>query len=151
MAGLEKTRILFLCTGNSCRSQMAEGWAKKLLAERFEAYSAGTEPRPVDPMAIQVMADAGVDISTHKSKDVSRFKDVQLDYVVTICDRNRENCPYFPGKAKMLHCGFPDPPRLAATAKSRFLVVRHYRKVRDQIKEFVEKLPALLKEVDYDI
>ena len=138
-------RILFLCTGNSCRSQMAEGWAKKLLAGRAEAYSAGTNPGSVDPRAIKVMAESGVDISGHRSKHVSEFKDMAFDLVVTVCDKARESCPVWFGKAEKLHKSFEDPPFLAKEARSEEEALGYYRRVRDEIKEFVLGLPGVFK------
>jgi arsenate reductase len=133
-------KILFLCTGNSCRSQMAEGWGKKLLAGRAEAFSAGTNPGVVDPRAIKVMAEAGVDISGHRSKHASELKDMAFDLVVTVCDKARESCPVWFGKAEKLHKSFEDPPHLAKEAASEEEALAHYRKVRDEIKEFVSGL-----------
>jgi len=130
-------KILFLCTGNSCRSQMAEGWGRVLLAGRAEVFSAGTNPGRVDPRAIKVMAEAGVDISGHRSKHASEFKDVSFDLVVTVCDKARESCPVWFGKAKKLHKSFEDPPFLARDAKTEEEALAHYRRVRDEIKEFV--------------
>lgn len=130
-------KVLFLCTGNSCRSQMAEGWGKKLLAGKAEVFSAGTNPGSVDPRAIKVMAEAGVDISGHRSKHASEFKDTAFDLVVTVCDRARESCPVWFGEAKKLHKSFEDPPFLAKDAKTEEEALSHYRKVRDEIREFV--------------
>ncbi|OGR44445.1 MAG: arsenate reductase [Elusimicrobia bacterium GWA2_61_42] len=130
-------RVLFLCTGNSCRSQMAEGWGKALLAGRAEVFSAGTKPGAVDPRAVKVMAEAGVDISGHRSKHVSEFKDVTFDLVVTVCDKARESCPAWFGKAEKIHKSFEDPPLLAKGAKTEEEALGHYRRVRDEIKEFV--------------
>ena len=130
-------KILFLCTGNSCRSQMAEGWGRVLLAGRAEVFSAGTNPGRVDPRAIKVMAEAGVDISGHRSKHASEFKDVSFDLVMTVCDKARESCPVWFGKAKKLHKSFEDPPFLARDAKTEEEALAHYRRVRDEIKEFV--------------
>ncbi len=138
-------RILFLCTGNSCRSQMAEGWAKKLLAGSAEAYSAGTNPGSVDPRAIKVMAEAGVDISGHRSKHASEFRDMAFDLVVTVCDKARESCPVWFGKAEKLHKSFEDPPFLAKEARSEEEALGYYRRVRDEIKEFVLGLPGVFK------
>ncbi len=111
-------KILFLCTGNASRSQMAEGWVKKLKSDSLEAYSAGVEPHGMNARAVKVMAEAGVDISGHHSKHVDELKAVTFDYVVTVCDHANETCPIFPGKVKRLHVGFDDPPRLAKEAKS---------------------------------
>jgi len=140
-----KLRILFLCTGNACRSQMAEGWARHLKAKAIEAYSAGTRPGPVDPRAVKVMAEAGVDISGQKSKHVDVFKDWTFDYVVTLCGEAEPDCPYFPGPAKHVHAPFDDPPTLAKEAKTEEEALAHYRRVRDEIRRFVESLPGALK------
>ncbi len=144
MADGKRIRVLFLCTGNSCRSQMAEGWARKLKSGRIEAYSAGVAPSNVDPRAVKAMAEAGVDISGQKSKDISEFLKVPFDYVVTLCDHANESCPIFPGKAKRVHKGFDDPPLLAAGASSEEEAMGHYRRVRDEIRAFVEGLPENL-------
>ena len=135
-----KLKILFLCTGNSCRSQMAEGWAKKLRGDAVEAYSAGVEPHGMNPRAMKVMAEAGADISGHHSKHVDELKAVQFDYVVTVCDHANETCPLFPGKTKVIHVGFDDPPRLANDAKSEEEALSHYRRVRDEIRHFIQHL-----------
>jgi len=140
-------RILFLCTGNSCRSQIAEGWARHLLGDQVEAFSAGTEPRPVDPRAIRVMAEAGVDISAQRSKSVDELTEADFDYVVTLCDDAKEACPYFPARVRVVHRGFDDPPELAAAARSEEEALAHYRRVRDEIRAFVETLPAALEAV----
>jgi len=130
-------KILFLCTGNSCRSQMAEGWGRALLAGKAEVFSAGTNPGAVDPRAIKVMGEAGVDISGHRSKHAAEFKDTAFDLVVTVCDKARESCPVWFGKAEKLHKSFEDPPFLAKDAKTEEEALGHYRRVRDEIKEFV--------------
>jgi len=140
----KKLKLLFLCTGNSCRSQMAEGWAKRLKADIIEVYSAGIEKHELDPRAVRVMAEAGVDISTQKSKTIADLPTDKFDYVVTLCGHARETCPIFPGKAKMVHRGFDDPPRLAETAKSEEEALTHYRRVRDEIRTFVTALPENL-------
>jgi arsenate reductase len=139
-----KIRMLFLCTGNSCRSQMAEGWARHLKGDLVEAYSAGIETHGLNPRAVKVMAEAGVDISGHRSKHVRDLKDVPFDYVVTVCGHASENCPVFPGKVKVVHVGFDDPPKLAAGARTEEEALSHYRRVRDEIRAFVEKLPDAL-------
>jgi len=141
---LPRLKVLFLCTGNACRSQMAEGWARRLLGETVEPFSAGTRPGRVDPRAIAVMHEAGVDVSGQRSKHLDEIVDVGLDWVVTVCDRANESCPVFPGVVKRLHVGFDDPPRLAAEAKTEDEALGHYRRVRDQIREFVAQLPARL-------
>jgi len=140
-----KTRVLFLCTGNSCRSQMAEGWARHLKSDIIDAYSAGTEPHPVDPRAIRVMAEAGVDISTQRSKSVDELPAVDFDYVVTLCDGAKEACPYFPARVRVVHRGFDDPPKLAAGARTEDEALAHYRRVRDEIRAFVEAMPGVLE------
>jgi len=139
-------KILFLCTGNSCRSQMAEGWARALKKESLRAWSAGVAPRGVDPRAVQVMAEAGIDISAQRSKPVAELKELEFDYVVTLCGHARETCPLFPGRTRVVHHGFEDPPRLAAGANSEEEALAHYRRVRDQIREFIETLPQSLAE-----
>ena len=138
-------KILFLCTGNSCRSQMAEGWARHLKGGVIEAYSAGLDTRGLNPLAVKVMAEAGVDISGHRSKHVDELKDVSFDYVVTVCDHAHESCPLFPGGTKVVHVGFDDPPRLAKAAKNEEVALQHYRRVRDEIRALIEKLPEVLK------
>ena len=143
----EKLKVLFLCTGNSCRSQMAEGWARQLKGDVIEPYSAGIETHGLNPNAVKVMAEAGVDISSHRSKHLDEVKDINFDFVVTVCDNAREHCPIFPGKTKLIHAGFDDPPRLAKNAKTENEALNIYRRVRDEIKDFVQTLPeALLKE-----
>ncbi len=140
-----RLKVLFLCTGNSCRSQMAEGWARRLLADKVDAYSAGLHSHGLNRVAVQVMLDAGVDISAHRSKTLERVRDVDFDYVVTVCDGAGEACPVFPGKARVIHHGFDDPPRLAATAASEEDAMAIYIRVRDEIRDFVQALPELLK------
>ncbi len=141
-----KLNVLFLCTGNSCRSQMAEGWARKLKADVLIAYSAGIETHGLNPNAVKVMAEAGVDISGHKSKTAGDLRDVPFDFVVTVCGHANETCPAWLGsKAKVVHVGFDDPPKLAKTAKTPEEALEHYRRVRDQIKAFVESLPHSLQ------
>jgi len=143
-----KLSILFLCTGNSCRSQMAEGWSNHLKNDLIHAVSAGIETHGINPRAIAVMAEVGVDISTQQSTNVDEFRDTQFDYVVTVCDNARENCPIFVGDAKVIHVGFDDPPRLAESARSEEEALGHYWRVRDQIKSFVERLPQSLPNKD---
>lgn len=143
---MDKIKLLFLCTGNSCRSQMAEGWTKLLKSDVIEAYSAGVEPHPIDPLAVEAMREAGVDISNQRSKHVSELAGVQFDYVITVCGSARDNCPFFPGKVKKIHVGFDDPPALAKSAKSPEEAMRHYRRVRDEIMVYVKSLPDSLRE-----
>ena len=133
-------KILFLCTGNSCRSQMAEGWARHLRADDIEAYSAGIETHGLNPNAVRVMQEAGVDISQQRSQHVDELLDVGLDLVVTVCDNARESCPVFPGTVRTIHHSFDDPPALARDAKNEEEALNHYRRVRDEIREFVASL-----------
>jgi arsenate reductase len=135
--------VLFLCTGNACRSQMAEGWARHLHGDRLRAYSGGTAPGHVDPRAMLVMREVGVDLSSHRSKHVSELMDVGFDAVITVCDKANESCPVFPGRVRRIHAGFDDPPRLAAGAADEDEALSHYRRVRDEIRDFVLKLPVL--------
>lgn len=144
MNNKEKLKVLFLCTGNSCRSQMAEGWAKYLKSDVIESYSAGIETHGLNPNAVKVMAEAGVDISGHKSENVNDLLHIQFDYVVTVCGHANENCPFFPGKAKVVHVGFDDPPALAKEVEGEEEKLNCYRRVRDEIKTFVETLPEVL-------
>ncbi len=137
-------RILFLCTGNSCRSQMAEGWANHLHAGRLEAFSAGVFPSEVHPLAIRVMAEEGVDISSHRSKHADEFAGADLDLVITLCDHARQTCPHFPGGVRMMHVPFEDPVPRANDPRSDEEILADYRRVRDEIRRFVEKLPGLV-------
>jgi len=139
-----KARVLFLCTGNSCRSQMAEGWARAIKGKEIEAYSAGVEPHDMNARAIAVMREAGVDISTHHSKHVDELKSIEFDYVVTVCGHANETCPVFPGRTKVIHVGFDDPPQLAKHAKTDEDALPHYRRVRDEIRAFIETIPGAL-------
>lgn len=140
----DKTTILFLCTGNSCRSQMAEGWAKNLKADNIEAYSAGIEKHGLNPLAVKTMAEAGVDISSQQSKILDELPLQEFDWVITLCGHANETCPYFPGKK--IHHGFDDPPQLALNAKTDEEKLDHYRRVRDEIKAFIVNLPGILNE-----
>lgn len=124
---------------------MAEGFANALRGDIIEAYSAGIEPKSLDPNAVIVMREAGVDISHHTSKHVNELMDMHFDYVITVCGHANENCPLFPGKTKVLHRGFEDPPQLAKEAKTSEEALQHYRRVRDQIKEFILELPGWLE------
>jgi len=137
-------KILFLCTGNSCRSQMAEGWARHLKGNVLEPYSAGIETHGLNPNAVKVMAEAGVDISRHRSQHIAEFRGVELDHVVTVCGHAHESCPVFPGRTKVTHVGFDDPPQLAKGAANEEQALSHYRRVRDEIRAFVETLPEAL-------
>jgi arsenate reductase len=142
---MKKIKVLFLCTGNSCRSQMAEGWARAMKGDVLEAYSAGIETHGLNPRAVAVMAEAGVDISGHRSKRLDEVIEVPFDYVVTVCDHAHESCPLFPGVAKVVHVGFDDPPKLAKDARTDEEALAPYRRVRDEIRRFVEGLPEGLR------
>lgn len=135
-------RVLFLCTGNSCRSQMAEGWARSLRSDRIHAYSAGTHPHGLNPLAVRAMLEAGVDIATHTSKRPEDLG-ISFDVVITVCDSAHEACPVFPG-ARIVHRGFEDPPRLAKGARTDDDAMPHYRRVRDEIRAFVLTLPEAI-------
>ena len=139
---IERIRVLFLCTGNSCRSQMAEGWARHLKKDVVDAYSAGIRPIGVSSRAIKTMAEVGVDISTHTSKHIDDLGDVDFDYVITLCDNAAQNCPVFPGQAKVVHKPFKDPYFATGSEEQ---VMEEFRKVRDQIKAFIETIPDCLE------
>ena len=141
-----KIKILFLCTGNSCRSQMAEGWTRHLKSDLIDAYSAGVEAHGLNPYAVKVMAEVGVDISRHECTHVNEVVKIPFDYVITVCDQAREMCPLFPKPVKTLHMSFDDPPLLADPTKSEEEALNIYRRVRDEIKTFVESLPEALKD-----
>ncbi|MBN1795212.1 MAG: arsenate reductase ArsC [Sedimentisphaerales bacterium] len=142
MRTADKLKILFLCTGNSCRSQMAEGWARHLKADVIEAFSAGVCPVGVSQRAAEVMAQAGVDISKHYSKHVKDFAGIDFDYVVTVCDNAKEQCPIFPGKCKMIHRNFEDPSFMTGTEEQ---IMEAFRKTRDEIRTFIESMPESLQ------
>jgi arsenate reductase len=139
-----KLKILFLCTGNSCRSQMAEGWTRYLKHDSIEPYSAGIEIHGMNPLAVQVMAEAGVDISQQYSKHVQDLMHIPFDWVITVCDNANETCPVFPGKVGRVHVSFDDPPTLAKQAANPEDTLRIYRSVRDAIKEYINTLPMSL-------
>jgi arsenate reductase (thioredoxin) len=141
---LPKLKVLFLCTGNSCRSQMAEGWVRQLKGDAIEAYSAGIEKHGLNPHAVAVMAEAGVDISGHVSKTLDDLAGVAFDCVVTVCGHAHETCPMFPGKAKVVHVPFDDPPRLAKGESDPVKALGHYRRVRDEIRDYINTLPDAL-------
>jgi arsenate reductase (thioredoxin) len=144
--GRARPRVLFLCTGNSCRSQIAEGWARHLLADVIEPFSAGTSPHGLNPLAVRAMAESGVDIRTQTSKHVDSLSTLPFDLVITVCDSARETCPVLPGAARTLHAPFEDPPRLAAEANARTddEALPHYRRIRDEIRAFILTIPAIL-------
>lgn len=132
----DKKHVLFVCTHNSARSQMAEGLLRALYGDRYEAYSAGTQPSGINPHAVGVMAEIGIDISTHDSKNVNEFLGEEFDYVVTVCDHAKEACPLFPGGSQYLHNGFEDPSKAEGTEREILSAFRH---VRDEIKEWINK------------
>lgn len=140
----DKIKLLFLCTGNSCRSQMAEGWTRHLKGDKIEVRSAGVETHGLNHDAVKVMEEAGVDISGHDSQLIEDLDIQEFDYVITVCGHAGENCPYFPGK--VIHRGFDDPPALARDAADHEEALKHYRRVRDEIRAFVETLPEALGE-----
>lgn len=135
-----KKRVLFLCTGNSCRSQMAEGFLRHLAGDRFEVASAGTNPQGLNPGAVAAMREIGIDIAHRQSKPVQHFAREQFDYVITVCDRVRESCPIFPAQSSVLHWSFDDPASAAGTPEERAAV---FRRVRDEIaasvRQFIQK------------
>jgi len=141
----KKTKILFLCTGNSCRSQMAEGLARALKIDMIDAYSAGIESHGLNPNAVKVMAEIDINIAHQRSRKVDTMMDIDFDYVITVCGNAHETCPVFPGKARIIHVGFDDPPTLAKNSTSEEEALSHYRRVRDEIRKFVEGLPDNLE------
>ncbi|MDH3439728.1 MAG: arsenate reductase ArsC [Gammaproteobacteria bacterium] len=137
-------RLLFLCTGNSCRSQMAEGLCRQLRGDQIDPVSAGIETHGLSPLAVKVMDEIGIDISGHHSKTVDDLGDMAFDAVVTVCGHAHETCPVFPGSTRIVHQGFDDPPMLAADAQTEEEALQHYRRVRDEIRAYVETLPDAL-------
>ena len=136
---MKKQRVLILCTGNSARSQMAEGLLRHDAGDRFEVCSAGTHPAPVRPEAIAVMREFGIDISGHRSKHVDEFAGQPFDYVLTVCDHARESCPIFPGAKTIIHRAFEDPPAPSAAAEEERMAA--FRRVRDQLREYLRAFP----------
>ncbi len=136
-----KLKILFLYTGNSCRSQMAERWAQHLKDKVIEPYSAGIIARGLNPRAVAVMKETGIDIFHLSSKDVGSVMDIHFDHVITVCSHAEQSCPVFPGKIQVTHVPFDDPPSLAKSAKSEDETLAHFRRVRDEIRVFIETLP----------
>jgi arsenate reductase (thioredoxin) len=135
----DKKRVLILCTGNSARSQMAEGLLRHDAGDRFEAFSAGTRPSRVRPEAIEVMHELGIDISGHRSKSVDEFMNQLFDYVLTVCDNAKESCPVFPGKTITMHCGFEDPAAFEGSPDER---LAHFRRVRDELRDYLSTFPS---------
>jgi arsenate reductase len=140
---MSKKNIMFLCTGNSCRSQMAEGWCRKIWGNEFDVYSAGTKKHGMNERAMKVMQEVGVDISSHYSKTVDELPKITFDYVITVCDSAKENCPYFP-VGKIIHVGFQDPPALTSQMNDEEEILKIYRRVRDEIHEEILKLQEIL-------
>jgi arsenate reductase len=140
----DKQKILFLCTGNSCRSQMAEAWARALLGDRVEAYSAGVEVHGMNERAVKVMSEVGVDLSAQRSKHVDELAEIEFSLVITVCDNAYESCPVFPGPTRVVHHQFDDPPRLTKELEDEEEILEHYRRVRDEIGDYVESLPEIL-------
>ncbi|SHF97542.1 arsenate reductase [Desulfacinum infernum DSM 9756] len=136
----ERKRILYLCTGNSCRSQMAEAWTRAIHGDRYEVFSAGVEPKGIDPRAVRVMEEAGVPLSGQRSKSVEDLPKVDFHFVITLCSHAQESCPFFPASTRRMHVPFDDPPLLAKDAASEEEALDHYRRVRDEIRKFVEGL-----------
>ncbi len=144
----DKLKILFLCTGNSCRSQMAEGFARHLKANQLDVWSAGLERHGMNQNAIQVMKEKGIDITTHSSKLLDELTDITFDYVVTVCGHAHETCPVFSGDCKMVHVGFDDPPKMAQEFDDIELQLDCYRKVRDEIEQYIQTLPQSLPDFE---
>jgi arsenate reductase len=146
----EPLKLLFLCTGNSCRSQMAEGWTRQLKGDQIKAFSAGIETHGLNPHMIKVMDEAGVDVSNQKSENIRDFAEHDLDVVITVCGHAHETCPVFPANCKVVHTGFPDPPKMAKELAEKGATEKEqldcYRSVRDKIKEYILTLPESLIE-----
>jgi arsenate reductase len=141
-SGKDKIKVLFLCTGNSCRSQIAEGWARRLKGDVIDAYSAGIIPGRLNARAVEVMAEAGIDISQQYSKHIDELQGIDFDYVVTLCDNAEELCPVFPGEVKLIHRGFEDPSFVTGSEPE---VIAAFRRTRDKIRAFIETLPESLE------
>jgi arsenate reductase len=138
-----KKKVLFLCTGNSCRSQMAEGWLRRLGGNQFDVTSAGTQPVGLNPYAVAVMREVNVDISNHTSERVDPYLDQQFDYVITVCDRAQETCPIFPRASTMLHWSFEDPAKAKGTFEQQLIVFRKIRdEIADRIRRFIAENPC---------
>ncbi|MGF7042198.1 arsenate reductase ArsC [Mucilaginibacter lappiensis] len=126
-------KVLVLCTGNSCRSQIAHGYLQQFAGNKAQVYSAGVEIHGVNPKAVKIMTDDGVDISNHTSNNVDEYMDISFDYIITVCDNAKENCPYFPSKAQRFHQNFPDPAKATGTEQE---VMEEFKRVRDMIKVY---------------
>lgn len=132
---MKKPKILVLCTGNSCRSQVAEGWLKHFAGDRMDIFSAGIEAHGVNPRAIRTMGEVGIDISKQTSNRIEEYKKIDFDYIITVCDHARENCPYFPSNAQRLHHNFPDPAKASGTEME---IEEEFRKVRSMIRDYIQ-------------
>jgi len=132
-------RILVLCTGNSCRSQIAEGYLRFFSAGKAEIYSAGIEPHGVNPKATSIMFEDGIDISNHTSNNIDEYVDIDFDFVITVCDNAKERCPFFPGKALKFHYNFPDPAKSTGTDEE---ILQEFRNVRELIKDYSKQFVA---------
>jgi arsenate reductase len=143
---VDKLNVLFLCTGNACRSQMAEGLCRHFKSDAINAYSAGIETHGLNQLAVMAMSEIGIDISEHRSKVCSELK-VDFDYVITVCGHANETCPVFSGECKVIHVGFDDPPQLAKNAENEAQALPYYRRVRDEIAVFIQQLPDILREL----
>lgn len=130
-----KKKILVLCTGNSCRSQIAHGYLNKFAGANAEVYSAGVETHGVNPRAIAIMVEDGIDISSHTSNNIDEYTDVDFDFIITVCDNAKERCPYFPSSAKKFHYNFPDPAKATGTEED---IMEQFRNVREQIKQYCD-------------
>ncbi len=144
---VNKIKILFLCTGNSCRSQMAEGFARHLKSDYLEPYSAGIETHGLNEYAVKVMAEIGINIASQESNNVNEFVTIDFDYIITVCGHAHENCPITFTNSKVIHVGFDDPPKLAIDAKTEDEALDCYRRVRDEIRNFIESLPKVLEDI----
>ena len=131
-----KKRVLFLCTHNAVRSQMAESFLNKIYGDRYTAFSAGSDPTQIDPIVILVMSEVGIDVSNYRSKGLNVFRDYHFDYVITVCDQVQESCPYFSEGNIRKHMSFPDPSKFQGRSED---VIKEYRCVRDEIKNWIEK------------
>lgn len=133
---MEKKKILVLCTGNSCRSQIAEGYLRHFAGDKADVYSAGIETHGVNPRAIATMKEDGIDISAHTSNNIDEYKDIEFDFLITVCDHAKENCPYFPTDAQKFHENFPDPAKAIGTESE---IMNKFREVREMIKDYCRK------------
>lgn len=136
-------KILFLCTGNSARSQMAEAWAKHFFSDRYEIYSAGTAPKGIHPLTLKVMEEVGIDVTNQRSKHLDELKNIEFDFVITLCDDAKESCPVYPKKTRVIHKSFPDPVLLGKSSGEQ---LKAFRDVRDRIKAFVRELEKVIEQ-----